>query len=306
MTLRRVLVTGANKGIGLALVRRCLADHHDTFCILGCRSRSRGDAAVSALLAEEPAWKERVMVLELDTASTESVRAAAARVVSLFGASPPPLYGLVNNAGIAAGAMEDVLNVNVRGVRRVDTAFAPLLSSRLVQMSSGVGPMTVSKCSDARKALLLDPNVTWEQIDSLMSEVVAYPNGANDFEANGLGKASMGGYGLSKALLNAYLHVSAREHTHLKVNACSPGLIATDLFTDFSPWWLPKAIGRFLVMFLMPRLMGAKTTDEGTVSAMHLLFCERLEGNGRFYGSDALRSPLDVYRKAGSPAYGGP
>jgi len=116
----------------------------------------------------------------------------------------------------------------------------------------------------------------------------------------------MGGYGLSKALLNAYLHVAAREHPHLHVNAGSPGLIATDLFPDFIPWFVPKSLGRWLVRFLMPRLMGAKTTDEGTVSAMYLLFSKALEGNGRFYGSDALRSPLDVYRKAGSPAYEGP
>jgi carbonyl reductase 1 len=35
---------------------------------------------------------------------------------------------------------------------------------------------------------------------------------------------------------------------------------------------------------------------------MHLLFDE-LEGNGRCYGSDAKRSPLDRYRAPGSPPY---
>ena len=37
----------------------------------------------------------------------------------------------------------------------------------------------------------------------------------------------------------------------------------------------------------------------------HLLFGE-LEGNGRYYGSDAKRSPLDKYRSPGSPPYEGP
>ena len=50
---------------------------------------------------------------------------------------------------------------------------------------------------------------------------------------------------------------------------------------------------------------GAKTPDEGTVSTMHLLFAA-LEGNGRYYGSDAKRSPLEKYRSPGSPPYEGP
>jgi hypothetical protein len=47
-----------------------------------------------------------------------------------------------------------------------------------------------------------------------------------------------------------------------------------------------------------------KTPREGTVAPMHLLFGE-LEGNGHYYGSDALRSPLDRYRAPGSPAHTG-
>jgi carbonyl reductase 1 len=35
-----------------------------------------------------------------------------------------------------------------------------------------------------------------------------------------------------------------------------------------------------------------------------LLFGE-LEGNGRYYGSDGLRSPLDRYRAPGSEAFDG-
>ena len=49
-----------------------------------------------------------------------------------------------------------------------------------------------------------------------------------------------------------------------------------------------------------------KTPDEGTVSTMYLLFDDAIEGNGRYYGSDAKRSPLDVYRSPGSPPYEGP
>lgn len=306
---RRILVTGANKGVGYAIVQRMLTDHDDTLCILGCRSRERGEAAVASLCAVQPAWRSRLLVCELDTSSDESVQTAAATVAQAFGASPPPLHGIVNNAGVAAGTLADVLNVNVRGPRRVDTAFIPLLcpdGGRIVQMGSGLGASCVSKCDEARQAFFLNPDVTWEQIDALMSEVLGYPAGEKELAAHGIGQ-NMGGYGLSKALLHSYTVCVAREHPSLKVNACSPGLIATDLFTDFAPWFLPTPVARLLVTTLMPRLMGAKTPDEGTVAAMYLLFSPTLEGNGRFYGSDAKRSPLDRYRRAGrDPPYEGP
>ena len=77
-------------------------------------------------------------------------------------------------------------------------------------------------------------------------------------------------------------------------------MIVTDLIGDAAPWWVP----RFIVPFLAKHLMNAKSPDEGTVSAMFLLFGQ-LEGNGRYYGSDAMRSPLDSYRAPGSPPYAG-
>ena len=43
--VRRILITGANKGIGFAIANRCLQDHSDTHVILGCRSVARGEAA---------------------------------------------------------------------------------------------------------------------------------------------------------------------------------------------------------------------------------------------------------------------
>ena len=48
---------------------------------------------------------------------------------------------------------------------------------------------------------------------------------------------------------------------------------------------------------------GAKLTPEqGTVSLRHCLFKE-LKGNGFYYGSDAVRSPLHVLRNPGEDAF---
>jgi len=302
--VRRILITGANKGIGLAIAARCLDDHADTHVVMACRSIARGNAAQEQLAATKPEWKERITVLEMDTASDTSVQAAAASLEAKFGRSPPPLYGIVNNAGIAGG-FEEVLNVNVRGPKRVDDALMPLLdpAGRIVQMSSGAASGCVSKSAPERIKFFTDPGVTWAQIDAVVKEVLAYPNGPKDFEQNGIGIGLSPAYGLSKALLNSYTMMLAREHPKLKINSCSPGMIATDIFGGMLPWWVP--IPNAFMRFVATKMMNAKTPDEGTVSTMYLLFGE-LEGNGRYYGSDAKRSPLDKYRSPGSPPYEGP
>ncbi len=83
--VRRVLVTGANKGIGRAICAKLLSEYDDTFVLLGSRSSARGDAAREAILAENTKLKpERIEVLELDVTSDESVSAAAGHVAERF------------------------------------------------------------------------------------------------------------------------------------------------------------------------------------------------------------------------------
>ena len=90
--MRRVLVTGANKGIGLAIVSEILQSHGDTAVLLGARDLGRGRAARESLLAREPSWQDRVQVLQIDVADDASVANAAAEVAAQFGAEAP-LYG---------------------------------------------------------------------------------------------------------------------------------------------------------------------------------------------------------------------
>ena len=301
--VRRILITGANKGIGLAVARRCLADHEDTHVILGCRSVTRAAAAVAELVAEDGSWRERTTVLEMDASSAESITAAAATLEAQLGKNGR-LYGIVNNAGRGGGTLSEVLTLNVRGPQRVDKAFIPLLEKkkgRIVQMSSGAASGCVSRSSPEKVAFFCDPKITWAQIEGLMSEVESYPNGAKDFEANGLGVAFGGAYGLSKALLNSYTLCLAREQQQLRVNSCSPGMIATDFIGASMPWWvpLPNAFFRFLAR----KLINAKTPDEGAVSTLYLLFTDDKYVPGGYFGSDAKRSPLDKYRSPGSEPY---
>ena len=52
---------------------------------------------------------------------------------------------------------------------------------------------------------------------------------------------------------------------------------------------------------------GALPVDKSTVAPLRLLLADAaaLPGNGRYYGSDGLRSPLHRYRSPGGPEYDG-
>jgi NAD(P)-dependent dehydrogenase (short-subunit alcohol dehydrogenase family) len=146
-------------------------------------------------------------------------------------------------------------------------------------------------CRKDRQSFFTNPAVTWNEINALMEECIALEGDAAAFGSHGLADGSP--YGLSKACANAYTLHLAREFPRFVINACTPGLIATDLTRAYE-------IGRGKT----PEEMGMKSPREGANAPMFLLFGEP-EGSGHYYGSDAKRSPLDRYREPGSPPYMG-
>jgi NAD(P)-dependent dehydrogenase (short-subunit alcohol dehydrogenase family) len=116
VTDKTVLVTGANRGIGKALVEEALR---------------RGARHVYAGTRQPlPQLGERVTPVTLDVTNSDQIQAAAERIESLD--------VLINNAGVAVydelrqrAAIDDELAVNLFGTYHVTDAFLPrLLESR--------------------------------------------------------------------------------------------------------------------------------------------------------------------------------
>lgn len=117
-----ILVTGASKGIGLAIARRFAdAGSRVTVCARD----------VAAVAREQPDWT----CLPCDMADKAQVQALAARVLADGG--PPEL--LVNNAGAylpgslreeADGTFEAMLAVNVAGAYHLTRALLPAMVAR--------------------------------------------------------------------------------------------------------------------------------------------------------------------------------
>ncbi|MEU5525545.1 SDR family oxidoreductase [Micromonospora chersina] len=202
MTTTIALITGANKGIGLATARQLGA--RGMTVLVGARDAARGREAADKLRAE--GVDARFVPLEVTDAA--SVAAAAELVEREYG----HLDVLVNNAGIvrADGAglpsqttldtLREVYETNVFGVVAVTNALLPLLrrapAARIVNVSSEVGSI----------AVMTDPQGALFALTS-----IPYPS--------------------SKTALNMITAMYAKElrDTHVKVNAANPGYCATDL-----------------------------------------------------------------------------
>jgi NAD(P)-dependent dehydrogenase (short-subunit alcohol dehydrogenase family) len=204
------LVTGANQGIGLQIAKDLVT--HGFTVLVGSRKFERGEAAAKEVGSDAQA-------LQLDVTDQVSITAAAERIRKEFGR----LDVLVNNAAISntnklpGQSVEDysrlnrastvsldevrrIWETNVFGTLAVYQAMLPLLreapAARIVNVSSGAGSL----------ARVADP--------AFPSRHIFGP-----------------GYSASKTAMNAMTLAMAieLESTHIKVNACSPGFIKTNL-----------------------------------------------------------------------------
>ncbi|KAI1304378.1 NAD(P)-binding protein [Xylaria venustula] len=127
-----VLVSGGNRGIGLAIVKVLLESNNTGagapyHVYLGSRDLQAGKDAVAKLPL---AHGNTVSAIQLDITSPQSVDAAVATVKAESGR----LDVLINNAGVNYHTIEDeatkmrtLYDINVIGASRVTDAFKPLL-----------------------------------------------------------------------------------------------------------------------------------------------------------------------------------
>jgi len=291
--MKRILITGANKGIGLATVAKLLGSYDETFLLLGSRDSKKGQQALNSLLDIQPEWKDRLDLIQIDVEQDLSVNSAAEEVVTKFGRTPSPLYAIVNNAGIGDSmlGLNKVLQVNTFGPKRVCDAFLPLLNpsiGRVVNVTSASGPLYLAGSSNETKNLLTNADVSWTEIEKFMSECLKLES-----ERTTDWGGDWSAYGISKACTNAYSIYLAKNNPNLTINACTPGFIETDLTRPMA-----ESNGK------TPAEMGMKSPEEG-VSASVFLLMGNPSGSGHYYGSDCVRSPLDKYRSPGDPPYTG-
>jgi len=145
-------LTGANRGIGLELVRQ-LAAKGDNTIIAGVRSKSGDNAELEAMSKTNP----KIHIIECDVSSLDSLSSIEFRVAEILSKSGASLDYLFNVAGINATSsdtsltldpksMNEHMQTNVLGPAKIVSSLQKYLArgATVLNMSSGLGSLTVA------------------------------------------------------------------------------------------------------------------------------------------------------------------
>jgi NAD(P)-dependent dehydrogenase (short-subunit alcohol dehydrogenase family) len=181
---RAVLITGANRGIGFAILQalalRSPSDHY----LLGCRDLLKGEAAIQEL--RKLGITSPIEPIQIDVTSDDSLRAAVQTVDSKFGC----LDVLVNNAGAAVipsapdfsdyrSAFSAVYDTNVTSVAITTQLFLPLLrkspSGIVINVSSGRGSLGISSSGKMPPTASIPYSISKTALNALTLEMAKFP-----------------------------------------------------------------------------------------------------------------------------------
>ncbi|KAH8161411.1 hypothetical protein CIB48_g6836 [Xylaria polymorpha] len=219
-----LFITGGNTGLGLEVVKALLQSEVAYEIIIGCRTISKGEDAITELRKEYPQTVSTLSTVKVDLTSDELLEKAIEEISSKYGR----LDVLINNSGasfdyeIISGKMSPreawntSWDVNVTGTHILTTFAVPLLlkssDPRLIFLASGTATLAETQRNDtpALKRLNTSPPAGWPK------QVV------------GMAATS---YRSTKTGLNMLMREWRRLllNDGVKVWAVSPGFLATGL-----------------------------------------------------------------------------
>ena len=236
---KHILVTGGNRGLGLACIKLLLSSMSSSdklHILMGTRNIEAGERAISNHLSQ---YKNRHQITPIciDVTDKSSIAKAVKKVRSIS----PKLSVLINNAGILDGP--DVIKTNFQGVVDVTDAFLPLLLENenddgasksttlpcIIATSSSAGTRFMSSLPQHQSQQLLSEELTIDTLTSKINEL------ANEKDVDI--------YSLSKCAVNCHTQIIARKYKNrLNAIAVSPGFTNTGMCINYTGKRQPKSV----------------------------------------------------------------
>ncbi|CAI9108532.1 OLC1v1008154C1 [Oldenlandia corymbosa var. corymbosa] len=228
------IVTGANRGIGFALVKR-LAELGLTV-ILTARDSSRGKEAVEAL--KSIGLSNSVHFFPLDVSNPSSIT----KFASWFQVNFSALDILINNAGVSFNEIDEnsvehaetVIRTNFYGPKLLTEALLPIFRrstsvGRIINISSRLGLLNKLQNPILQKMLMDENNLSEKQIEKMVT--LFLEDVKNGKWKNGGWPQVWTDYAVSKLALNAYSVVLAKSYKNfgISVNCYCPGFTQTSM-----------------------------------------------------------------------------
>lgn len=277
-------MTGANKGVGLAIVRQLALQYPKSaynngplLIYLTARNEERGQAALQSIQNDAALRNTRALrtyggltdveYLPLDIESKQSIDDFA---TTLKQRHPEGIDFLINNAGVALQGFDEnvvrqTLRCNYFGTLQASQQLLPHIrdGGRLVNVASMSGHLT-SKYSDTIKARFRNASKP-EEVSRLMEEYassVADGTYQDDWPGNSYSVSKAGLIGVTKTLAQ----INAQSGSKILVNSCCPGYVSTD----------------------MTKHRGVKTPDEGAQTPVLLALGDIKNSNGEFWQNEKI------------------
>jgi 3-oxoacyl-[acyl-carrier protein] reductase len=186
-----VLVTGASRGVGLAIARKLAGAGYQVAAL----ARAQGEALTAAIEEAKAAQSGSLVFEPFDLNDVEAIPAFARRLKQRFGAC----YGLVNNAGLGTDGLLATMHLSqIEALVRLNT-IAPIVLTKHILRSMML----------AREGRIVN-------IASIIAQT---------------GYSGLSVYGATKASMIGFTKSLAREVGALgvTVNAIAPGFLDTEM-----------------------------------------------------------------------------
>ncbi|KAL3381305.1 hypothetical protein AABB24_001435 [Solanum stoloniferum] len=281
---RIAVVSGGNKGIGLEICRQLASK--GIVVILTARDEKKGNEAVNNMLKMYDHPNYNVIFHQLDVTDISSIARLKDFIKDRFG----KLDILVNNAAILGVLLdkeviispqqdlfvekikvatqtidiaEECIKTNYYGAKWMIQQLLPLLqlsdSPRIVNVSSSGGKLEKVRNEWAIGVLNDCDNLTEDKVDEVLNVFL------KDFK-DGLLEiknwpTTVSAYVLSKAALNGYTRVLAKNYPNFLINCVCPGYVKTDICCNW----------------------GTLTVEEGAQSPVWLALLPQGSPSGNYY-----------------------
>lgn len=238
MSNKVAVVTGSNKGIGLAVVKQLL-QKFEGVVYLTARDEGRGQEAIQSFDDER---QKNLKFHQLDIDDKASIERLRDSLVKAHGG----IDILVNNAAIAYKSAstapfleqaENTVKTNYHSVKQTCDILFPILKpgARVVNVSSSAGMLCRVPGENLKQKLASD-DLSRKELDQLADTYLEDVRN-NVHKEKGWPTSA---YMASKVLLTALTRIQQKEmdkggDSDTVVNACHPGYVDTDMTSHLGP-----------------------------------------------------------------------
>jgi len=222
-----VLITGSNKGIGLAIAELFARSGYNSDIIITSRNLENGNKTLKTLQEKYPNSKFALHQLDINDQQSRS------EIINWAKSKYGKINVLLNNAGFAYKFTDthipaykravDTLSINYYATKDFTNEIAEIVSERIITVASFASGMAFNGSSEEVKSLCRNL-MTEDDVNKMADDFIELTKTETQNP-----KYTASCYMMSKLLIRKITEVQAMKWPHLKVLSGDPGYCKSDM-----------------------------------------------------------------------------